>query len=294
MPNQSNALTVEETEYPYQGYTLDVSHIVTEDDEPVDNIFSAVQQRFLVEPLYSSWTGPGDGRPFFAESNIGVFYLLKAPPLVPDALLSLDVQADPDIRAKEHRSYFIWEFGKPPDVVVEVVSNKVGREDTSKLDKYARMKVSYYAIYDPDKFLSDDVLKIYRLNGYEYQLHSGEQLPGIHIGLRMWEGVYSEMRATWLRWVDEQGNLILSGKELAERETARSLESQAEAARAQAWATQAQAEAVQAQAEAVQAQAEAVQAQAEATQAQAEKEAAILRAEQLAERLRQMGVQDVT
>jgi hypothetical protein len=256
MPNQSNALTVEETEYPYQGYTLDVSHIVTEDDEPVDNIFSAVQQRLLVEPLYSSWTGPGDGRPFFAESNIGVFYLLKAPPLVPDALLSLDVEADPDIHAKEHRSY----------VVVEVVSNKVGREDTSKLDKYARMKVSYYAIYDPDKFLSDDVLKIYRLNGYEYQLHSGEQLPGIHIGLRLWEGVYSEMRATWLRWIDEQGNLILTGKELAERETARSLQSQAEAA----------------------------QAQAKVARLQAEKEAAIVRAEKLAERLRQMGVQDVT
>lgn len=273
MPNQSNALTVEETEYPYQGYTLDVSHIVTEDDEPVDNIFSAVQQRLLVEPLYSSWAGPGEGRTFFAESNIGVFYLLKAPPLVPDALLSLDVEADPDIRAKEHRSYFIWEFGKPPDVVVEVVSNKVGREDTSKLDKYARMKVSYYAIYDPDKFLSDDVLKIYRLNGYEYQLHSGEQLPGIHIGLRRWEGVYSEMRAIWLRWVDEQGNLILTGKELAERETARSMESQAEAARAQALATH---------------------AQAEVARVQAEKETAIARAEKLAERLRQMGVQDVT
>ena len=73
------------------------------------------------------------------------------------------------------------------------------------------------------------------------------------------------MGATWLRWIDEQGNLILTGKELAERETARSLQSQAEAARAKA----------------------------DATQAQAEKEAAIQRAEKLAERLRQMGVQDV-
>ncbi len=266
MPIQTNALTVEESEYPsvYQGYTLDLTHIVTEDDEPVDNIFSAIQQRLLVEPLYSSWTGPGEERPFFAESNIGVFYLLKAPPLVPDALLSLDVEADPDIWAKEHRSYFIWEFGKPPDVVVEVVSNKIGNEDTSKLDKYARMKVSYYVIYDPDKRLSENVLKVYRLNGYEYQLHSGEQLPGIHIGLRLWEGIYSEMGTTWLRWIDEQGNLILTGKELAERETARSL----------------------------QAHAEAVRAKADAIQAHAEKEAAIQRAEKLAERLRQMGVQD--
>jgi Uma2 family endonuclease len=256
MATLSNVLTVEEP-----AYELDISHIVTEDDEPVDNIFSAVQQRLLVEPLYSSWSGPGEGRTFFAESNIGVFYMLKAPPLVPDALLSLDVQADENVWAKEHRSYFIWEFGKPPDVVIEVVSNKIGGEDTKKLDTYARMRVSYYVIFDPEHHLSEETLCIYRLNGYSYQRHDTLQLPDLHIGLTMWEGVYSEMQALWLRWVDENGNLILTGKELAE----------------------------QAQAEAAQAQAEAAQAQAEAAQAQAEKEAALQRAEKLAAMLRQLG-----
>jgi Uma2 family endonuclease len=38
--------------------------------------------------------------------------------------LSLDVQAAKEIWKKENRSYFIWKFGKPPDVVVEVVSDK--------------------------------------------------------------------------------------------------------------------------------------------------------------------------
>ncbi|MFP4441437.1 MAG: hypothetical protein ACLFVO_29765 [Chloroflexaceae bacterium] len=51
----------------------DVEHLVTEDDTPVD-IFSSKQQRLLVEPLYSSWDGPGNGRPFLAMSNIGLFY----------------------------------------------------------------------------------------------------------------------------------------------------------------------------------------------------------------------------
>ena len=256
MAIQSNVLTVEEP-----GYELDYSNIVTEDDEPVDNIFSAVQQRLLVEPLYSSWAGPGDGRTFFAESNIGVFYMLKAPPLVPDALLSLDVQADEDIWAKEHRSYFIWEFGKPPDVVIEVVSNKIGGEDTVKLDKYARMKISFYVIFDPAHHLSAETLRVYRLEGYSYQRSDSLQLAGIHLGLKLWDGVYSEMPALWLRWVDEQGNLILTGKELAE----------------------------QAQAEAEKAQAEAEKAQAEAEKAQAEKLAAVQRAERLAALLRQFG-----
>ncbi len=32
-----------------------IESLVTEDDEPVDNLFSAKQQRLLVESLYSSW-----------------------------------------------------------------------------------------------------------------------------------------------------------------------------------------------------------------------------------------------
>ncbi len=222
MAIQSNALTVEE-----DVYEIDISHIVTEDDEPVDNIFSDVQQRLLVEPLYSSWAGPGEGRPFFAASNIGVFYMLKAPPLVPDTLLSLDVQADEDVWAKEHRSYFIWEFGKPPDVVIEVVSNKIGGEDTKKLDTYARMRIPYYVIFDPGHHLGEETLRVFRLEGYSYQRYDSTQLVGAHLGLTLWEGVYSEMPALWLRWVNEQGNLILTGKELAER-------AQTEAAHAQA------------------------------------------------------------
>jgi hypothetical protein len=51
----------------------DVEHLVTEDDTPVD-IFSSKQQRLLVEPLYTSWDGPGNGRRFLAMSNIGLFY----------------------------------------------------------------------------------------------------------------------------------------------------------------------------------------------------------------------------
>ena len=33
----------------------DVSHLVTEDDAPVESLFHEKQMRLLVEPLYSSW-----------------------------------------------------------------------------------------------------------------------------------------------------------------------------------------------------------------------------------------------
>jgi hypothetical protein len=135
-------------------------------------------------------------------------------------LLSLDVEPHPDIWAKEHCSYFVWEFGKPPDVAVEVVSHKVGGEQSDKKIKYAFMRVPYYVVFDPERQLSDEVLTIYRLDGLSYRRHESLQLPEIRLGLTLWKGVFEEAPQTWLRWTDEQGALILTGKELAECERA--------------------------------------------------------------------------
>ncbi len=101
----------------------DISHLVTEDDTPAGNLPSEKQRRLLVEPLYSSWK---TDQMFVAAANVGIFNAVNRPPLVPDIFLSLDVQIADNWWDKEHRSYFIWEFGKPPDIVVEVVSNNKG------------------------------------------------------------------------------------------------------------------------------------------------------------------------
>ncbi|MBI3652278.1 MAG: Uma2 family endonuclease [Acidobacteria bacterium] len=201
--------------------TPDLEPLITEDDEPVDNIFSEKQQRLLTEPLYSSWAGPGDGRTFVAMANVGVFYIAKNPAIVPDALLSLDVELPDELWGKEHRSYFLWEYGKPPDVVVEVVSNKVGQEDGEKLKKYARMRVVYYIIFDPELQISDELLRVYRWADFDYIQEASTYFPKVKLGLTLWEGEYENFHATWLRWADEQGNLIPTGKERAEQEKQR-------------------------------------------------------------------------
>ena len=54
---------------------------------------------------------------------------------------------------KSHRSYFVWEYGKVPDVVIEVVSNREGGEDSDKLAAYAQIKIGYYVIFDPERML---------------------------------------------------------------------------------------------------------------------------------------------
>ena len=49
------------------------------------------------------------------------------------------------------------------------------------------------------------------------------------MGLRLWDGEYEGWQATWLRWCDERGNLLPTGKELAEQEKARAEQEKARA-----------------------------------------------------------------
>lgn len=205
----------------------DVEHLVTEDDTPVDNLFSEKQQRLLTGPLYTSWLGPGENRPFLAMANVGLFYSVDQPPYVPDMLLSLDVQCPADLWPKRHRSYFIWEYGKPPDAVVEVVSNRKGGEDSGKLAGYARIHVPYYAIYDPDSLLSNQTLRGFRLEGLSYrELDEPLWLPELALGLRVWQGSYEGHDNTWLRWSDESGDPIPTGAERITQEHQRAEQEQ--------------------------------------------------------------------
>ena len=201
---------------------FDIESLVTEDDEPVDNMLSEKQQRMLTEPLYSSWAGPGAGRPFLAAANVGVFPEPRNPAIVPDVFLSLDVQAPENLWEKAHRSYFVWEFGKPPDLVVEIVSNRKGREIGRKRLSYARMGVRYYVVYDPmHELLPDELLRIYRLSGGRYERQEMPRFPELGLGLMLWDGEFEDALDTWLRWTDRDGVMIPTGKELAEQEQQR-------------------------------------------------------------------------
>ena len=196
--------------------------LVTEDDTPVDNFFSEKQQRLLTEPLYSSWTAWSGQRSFVVASNVGLFFAVRSPPLVPDVLLSMDVELPVDLQPKSHRSYFVWEYGKPPDVVIEVVSNREGGEDSQKLAAYARLRIPYYAIFDPEQLLSAEVLRGYRLDGTEFhKMDEPLWFPGVGLGLRIWQGRYEEHDNTWLRWVDARGGPVPTGQERAEAERQR-------------------------------------------------------------------------
>ena len=197
--------------------SADIESLVTEDDTPVDNMPSEKQQRLLTEPLYSSWGGPGAGRTFLAAANVGVFAEARNPAIVPDVFLSLDVQVADNWWDKRHRSYFVWEFGKPPDLVVEIVSNREGNEVGSKRLAYARMGVRYYVIYDPFHRVMREDVRVYRLRDGGYERQESLRFAELRLGLRLWEGAFEGVWwSGWLRWTDEHDVLIPMGKERAE------------------------------------------------------------------------------
>ena len=211
-----------------------VEYLVTEDDDPVDNLFSEKQQRLLTRSLYSSWTpppvadNPEQKRLFLAAANVGVFYAINRPPIVPDLFLSLDVQVAEDWYAKRHRSYFVWEFGKVPELALEIVSNREGDESSRKLNSYARIGVLYYVVYDPDQKLSEEVLQSFVLRDGDYQRLTNHYFPRIGLGLTLWQGGFEGKSDTWLRWRDAQGQLIATGEERAvQAETALQAEANA-------------------------------------------------------------------
>lgn len=199
-----------------------VDHLVTEDDTPVDSFYSEKQLRLLSEPLYTSRSDWAGQRPFIAAANVGLFFVARNPALVPDVLLSMDVELPDDLFPKRNRSYFLWDYGKPPDVVIEVVSNREGGEDKQKLAAYARGRVPYYVIFDLDRQISAEVLRGYRLDATEYRpMDEPIDFPNIGLGLRLWQGRFEGHNVTWLRWVDARGALIPTGQERAEAERER-------------------------------------------------------------------------
>jgi Uma2 family endonuclease len=240
----------------------DVSQIVIDDGAPVDSVLSEKQMRLLTEPLYSSWLGPpeqeeGERRPFLAAANVGLFSTPHDPPLVPDVFLSLDVEAHPDLwKEKKHRSYFFWEFGKPPDVAIEIVSNREGDELTRKKRGYARMRILYYAVWDPLGMLAAPALHRFELRGDLYVPLAAAWFPSVGLGLSEWRGRFEHTEGEWIRWRREDGALVPTGAERA-----------------------------------ASAEARAVGAEARAVGAEARAESAEARAQQLAARLRELGVE---
>lgn len=248
----------------------DIRHLVTEDDTPVDNPFHERQQQLMSECIHTSFQPT---KPFVCFTNVGLYPSPYVEALVPDMMLSLDVSLPEDIWEKGNRAYLVWRYGKPPDLVVEIVSNRKGGEDDKKLARYEAMRVPYYAIYEPkSKRSRKRPLRLFEMRGGQYVELLDPMQPLGQLGLKLilWEGIFRQIKGTYLRFTDLQDRLLLTaGEQLAlELENVE-----------------------QARATAEQAETKAEQAEAKAEQAEAKAEQASLEIERLKAKLRELGLE---
>jgi Uma2 family endonuclease len=140
----------------------------------------------------------------------------------------------------------VWEFGKVPEVCIEIVSNQEGDElilsqksrqqgkTVAKKEIYAQIGVRHYVVFDPLQQIQGNtemdgaLLRAWSISpdGYtELTTPAGITDPGqpvwlnaVGLGLTLWEGPFEEdVTRLWLRWCDRDGQVILTGAEQANR-----------------------------------------------------------------------------
>jgi hypothetical protein len=121
------------------------------------------------------------------------------------------------LHLKKNRSYFIWEFGKAPDVVSEVVSNDEGGELGRKMLDYARIGIPYYVVWDPFDFLRRGPLHVFALRSRTYEPLAKPWFPDVGLGLTVWQGKFEDVEDSWLRWCDAGGVVLATGEEQKQR-----------------------------------------------------------------------------
>lgn len=203
----------------------DANQLVTEDDAPVDNFASEKQQRLLAGSLYSGLPE----QTVLVAANVGIYHTVNQSAIVPDVFVSFGVQVPEDWWEKQNRCYLVWTFGKPPEIAIEIVSNRIGNELTDKLTIYEHMRVSYYVVYDPSQQLSDSRLRLFELRGQHYIELQDFWLASLDLGLTLWQGTFENRQDTWLRWYTHQTEsdqslekaILLTGDEKAALEQQR-------------------------------------------------------------------------
>jgi Uma2 family endonuclease len=201
-------------------------YIPTQDDLPYDDNENMETSRhkhqmdLLLETIYPWLEKRQNG---YAGGNMFVYFSLSQVKNQdykgPDFFCVLDVDQ------KERKSWVVWEEGKAPDLVIELLSDSTASHDKNekKIIYQNKMRVPEYFWYDP--FNSDDWAGFSLLNGVYQPLKLDEEKRYIskqlQLALVRWQGVYRGIDTTWLRWQTLEGELLPTDKEVSDMEKQR-------------------------------------------------------------------------
>jgi hypothetical protein len=193
------------------------------DDEPVDNINQPTLAAALTESLENAGKLPAHA---LTTTNYGICATLNQKMVVkaPDWTYIPSIRVS---RAEVKRSYTPQLQGDIPVIVMEFLSDTEGGEYSSKPTYppgkwffYERvLEVPNYIIFEPDT----GELEVYQLDAQRrYELRNGDAdnrywITQMSLFLGVWQGTRENRTGYWLRWWNEQGELLLWGAERAQQ-----------------------------------------------------------------------------
>lgn len=219
------------------------TNLIFDDGEPLESNRHRIAMNALIRSLNQAYLERSD---FFAGGNMFIYYSSTQAKNKdfrgPDFFVVLDIDG-----SHPRQGWVVWEEeGRYPDVIVELMSDSTATVDiTTKKDLYERtFKTPDYFVYDP---FDPDSLQGWHLDldeGYR-EITANEQgwlwCKRLGLWLGTWQGTIDREEAVWLRFYDQQGNLVPLPEEAAQQ--------QAEAAQQQAEVAQQRADVAEQRAE---------------------------------------------
>ncbi len=219
--------------------TLTAKHQITWEKLPEDFILSDdtvtnINQPALAAALTDSLEAGGIVTPkTLTITNYGICATLNGKTVVkaPDWGYIANISIT---REEVIRSYTPQLQGEIPTIVMEFLSDTEGGEYSTKPTYppgkwffYEQvLQVPYYAIFES----REGALEVYLLDKWkQYQLQKPDNngrywIEGMRLYLGVWEGTRERRTGYWLRWWNEDGELLLWSLEKAERERGRAEE----------------------------------------------------------------------
>jgi Uma2 family endonuclease len=259
-------MATEVTEWPPIEQLLPQVELVAEDGEPMESTWHLFCTMLLIQSVNYHLRGRND---YYAAGNQFIYFSEEQARnrdfRGPDFYLVLGVPREP------MRQYWcVWqEGGRYPNVIIELLS-----PTTARLDRTVKKEIYEGVFRTPEYFCFDPNGNL--LEGWQSAGHYEPIQPNEHgwlwcdqlaLWLGAWRGRFQGQEATWLRFYDTNGELVLTGEEAAER-TAKSAQFQAQATQQQAQAAQQRADSEKQRADSEKQRAE--QAEAELTQLKAQ------------------------
>ena len=208
-----------------------------DDGMPMESERHVLQMQLLMETLRLWWAERQD---FYVGGNMFVYFSLEQVRNKdfrgPDVFVVLGVPR------RERKSWVVWEEGKGPDVVIELLSDSTAERDkTEKKQIYQnQLRVPEYFWFDP--FKPEDWAGFTLRNGVyerlELDARSRFVSQQLHLTLVRWQGSYNEVDAVWLRWATLEGVLLPTPQERANQAEQRAEQAQHRANQAEQRAEQ--------------------------------------------------------